>query len=123
MPNLKGYFNKLTELQKTRMYIFIREYPEFYEDGEIVLTTPQLGRLWKCRADNVLYYLRNICKRLDDVIQYELLYFAKEVGKSEGELRVPNRIERDEIKRGGGWKGKNYQEFRLFFTNTGNDTS
>lgn len=122
MPNLKGCFNKLTELQKTRMYIFVREYPEFYEYGEIVLTSTQLGRLWKCESYLAMRMLKRICERLSDIIQMELLYFAKDVGKSEGELRVPNRIEREEIKRGGG-RGRNYQEFRLFFINTGNETS
>lgn len=109
--NFRGCFRYLTKSQQRKLYQIIAKFPRLMIHGEVLLSTTQLNMLWESR--NSLRDLKRLCKRLPNHLQYEILFFAKnEYG--EGELRVPNIIEKRTIYRGGG-RGKNYQQIRLFF--------
>jgi len=109
--------------QRDRMKAILRAYPEFLLDGEILLDTMAVNGLWHCRSFHVFQNLDRICKRFNDTpeypkLRYDLLIFARDEDRSEGELRKPNRVERNIMRIGG---GRNYQMFRLYLEEENTD--
>ena len=78
----------LTKKQEDRMVKLAETYPELLANRELDINTVELGRLWKCRSNDVCPILQTIMERSKALIAYQILESGKHGRHNSAKLRI-----------------------------------